>query len=210
MYPRIASDQEAWWAKGAGVRAQLTHLLRGSGSGDVAVSLSAAESAWVAARAAAGAGDGANAKPADEAVRAQAAAVQRRTVTGLYSFLFHSATSGSTQQAVDLTPTTIEAIVPDGAGGFETIPATARRADGTYAIAGVPEGPHWVRLGTLCLDRPGLRRLELRLLRPRRRGLPRQPDADGAEHRQPGAVAGDRCARLGGAAARLLAGDAAH
>lgn len=148
VYPRIASDQEAWWAKGAGVRSNLTHLLRGSGSGDVAVSLSAAESAWVAARAAAGAGDGANAKPADEAVRAQAAAVQRRTVTGLYSFLFHSATSGSTQQAVDLTPTTIEAIVPDGAGGFETIPATARRADGTYAIAGVPEGPHWVRLGT--------------------------------------------------------------
>lgn len=155
MYPRIASDHEAWWAKGAGVRSNLAHLLRGSGSGDVAVSLSAAESAWVAARAADGAGDianakldeGANAKPA-EGVRAQAAAVQRRTVTGLYSFLFHSALSGSTQQPVDLSATTLEAIVPDGAGGFEVIPATARRTDGTYAIAGVPEGPHWVRLGT--------------------------------------------------------------
>lgn len=81
-------------------------------------------------------------------MRALAPAVQRRTVTGLFSFLFHSAAAGSDQPPVDLTATVIVALVPDGAGGFAVIPATARRTNGTYATAGVPEGAHWVRLGT--------------------------------------------------------------
>jgi len=146
---RLAPDQEAYWAKGTGVRPNLAHLLAGGGSG-IAVSLSDGESAWLRARAAEAAAESARAaaaKPAGE-VRSQAAAVQTRTVTGLFSFAFHSATSGTTQQFVDVTGQTVEAIVPDGAGGFTRIPASARRADGTYAITGVPEGPHWVRLGS--------------------------------------------------------------
>jgi len=142
---RLAPDQEAYWAKGAGVRPNLAHLLDGSAGGSTAVSLDAGETAWLRARIAAA---GAEAAKTAGDVRAQAPAVQRRTVTGLYSFLFHSAATGSTQQPVDLTATVVEAVVPDGAGGFEIVPATAKRADGTYAIAGVPEGPHWVRLGT--------------------------------------------------------------
>jgi hypothetical protein len=148
---RLSPDQEAYWASGAGVRANLAHMVSvGAGDG-VAVALDAGESAWLQARAAQARAEGSAAgaaKAASGDIRALAPAVQRRTVTGLFSFLFHSAATGSDQQPLDLTATVIEAFVPDGAGGFAVIPATARRTDGTYAIAGVPEGPHWVRLGT--------------------------------------------------------------
>lgn len=152
LLARLAPDQEAYWAKGAGVRPNLAHLLDSSAGSSTAVSLDAGESAWLRSRIAAGAETVAAAKAGagngSGDVRAQAPAVQRRTVTGLNSFLFHSATTGTTQQPVDLSTTIVEALAPNGAGGFEVIPATARRADGTYTIAGVPEGPHWVRLGT--------------------------------------------------------------
>jgi hypothetical protein len=150
LLARLAPDQEAYWAKGAGVRPNLAHLLDASAGGSTAVSLDAGESAWLRARIAAAGAEVAKAGAANGPgdLRAQAPAVQRRTVTGLNTFLFHSATTGTTQQPVDLTATVIEAIAPNGAGGFEIVPATAKRADGTYTIAGVPEGPHWVRLGT--------------------------------------------------------------
>jgi len=153
---RLAPEQEAYWAKGAGVRPNLAHLLpTGAAPGAAVTALDAGEQAWLRSRALAAADEAsrpptskADAKPADEGVRAQATAVQRRTVTGLYTFLFHSASGGSTQQPLDLSTSVIEALAPNGVGGFEVIPATARRTDGTYAIAGVPEGPHWVRLGS--------------------------------------------------------------
>lgn len=149
MYPRLAPEQEPYWSKGTGVRPNLAHLLQGGAAAGTVVSLSAEEARWLGARAAAApaAVQPPQAAKPGPATRVQATAVQRRTVTGLYSFLFHLA-SGTTQQPIDLSAMKIEAVAPDGAGGFEVIPATARRSDGTYAIAGVPEGPHWVRLGT--------------------------------------------------------------
>lgn len=145
---RLAPDQEAYWAKGSGVRPSLAHLLDSDSGGSAAVSLDAGETAWLRARIAGAVTAKAAGAKGSGGVRALAPAVQRRTVTGLNSFLFHSATTGSTQQPVDLSTTVIEALAPNGAGGFDVIPATAKRADGTYTIAGVPEGPHWVRLGT--------------------------------------------------------------
>lgn len=148
VYLRLAPEQEPYWSKGAGVRPNLAHLLPGGSSTGNVVSLSAAETSWLSMRAAAAGAEAAAAGAAKAAasVRLQAPAVQRRTVTGLYTFLFHTA-AGTTQQPLDLTLTNIAAIAPDGSGGFEVIAATAKRSDGTYAIAGVPEGPHWVRLG---------------------------------------------------------------
>ena len=68
-------------------------------------------------------------------------------MTGLETFVYHSA-AGSQQLAFDQSATTIEAYAPNGSGGFERIVATSRRPDGTYAITGVPEGPHWLRYRT--------------------------------------------------------------
>ncbi|MBI5719333.1 MAG: fibronectin type III domain-containing protein [Burkholderiales bacterium] len=164
-FARISPDQEAYWAKGTGVRPNLAHLLsigaspsRSSSESSPSssagvVALNAGELSWLRQRVAeASAGGqvaqaGASSAEKSSEIRAQAVAVQRRTVTGLQSFIFHSA-AGSVQQPVNLTAGTIEAYAPDGAGGFEQILPSAKRADGTYAIAGVPEGPHWVRLGT--------------------------------------------------------------
>lgn len=144
---RVTPDQEAYWAKGAGVRPNLVHLVEGLGGAGTAVALDAGEAAWLRARAAEAAAGRAVAAKAGHPVQVQAPAVQTRTVTGQYGFNFRTATLGTTREPVNLGGFTIEALAPDGAWGFTTIAASAKRADGTYAIANVPEGPHWVRLG---------------------------------------------------------------
>jgi hypothetical protein len=143
---RASADREAYWAQGAGLRSNLAHLLGPEAAAGSVAALDAGEQAWLRqSLAAAQTKRAAQAQP--EAKRALAAAVQRRTVTGLQSFIFHTA-SASVQQPLDLSASRIEAYAPNSSGGFDLIAATARRADGTYAIAGVPEGPHWVRLGS--------------------------------------------------------------
>lgn len=129
------SDLVPYWATGTEVRANLRHLAT-PGSGATVIALGAAERQEMAGVA--------FSSPQEVAT---AAAVQRRTVTGLSTIIWHKST-GSTQTPLNLTAATIEAYAPDGLGGFELIPATAKRADGTYTIANVPEGPHWVRRGT--------------------------------------------------------------
>ena len=132
---------------GAGVRPNLAHLLHGGATSGPVISVGASEAAAVRQRAAA-----ALREPlASSAVSARAQAMattQRRTVTGLDTTVFHSV-GGSQQLAFDLSDTTIEAYAPNGSGGFERIAATSRRADGTYAITGVPEGPHWLRYSNI-------------------------------------------------------------
>ena len=141
---RLEGEPVAYWVQGAGLRPNLAHLLPTSPGSGTAVALGVGETAWLDQRVAQA--QGSNAKPTTPAAALQAA-VQRRTVTGLQTSIFHRA-SGSDVQPQNLTARVIEAYAPNGLGGFELIPATARRADGTYAINGVPEGPHWVRLGT--------------------------------------------------------------
>jgi len=123
------------------VRPNLAHLFANANTSAPVIALNGAEQAQVQQ-----AGRTAALSVASERKSALAIAVQRRTVTGLSSVVFH-ATSGSVQQADNLTGANIEAIAPDGAGGFERIAATSLRSDGTYAITGVPEGPHWLRFG---------------------------------------------------------------
>jgi len=76
-----------------------------------------------------------------------AVAVQRRTVTGLFSDSYHT-TTGATQLPFDLAGSVVEALAPDGSGGFERIAATSQRPDGSYLITGVPEGGHWVHINS--------------------------------------------------------------
>ena len=130
-----------FWAEDAPVRPSLSHMFSASaGAGATVMALSADETAQV--RSAGGSA------PREQAADLSASvAVQRRTVTGLFSDSFHTAT-GATQQPLDLSSFTVEAIAPDGAGGFERIAATSRRADGTYLVAAVPEGPYWARINS--------------------------------------------------------------
>ncbi len=148
-FKRTSPDREAYWAQGTGVRPNLLHLLGGGTGGSTVVSLSAGETAWVRARAAAAGSEGAGALLAKTGgeVRAQAVAVQTRLVTGLYSFIFHNAAAGTEHHLQDLTTTTVEAIAPNSAGGFDVIAALPGGVPGRYVIE-VPEGPYWARLGT--------------------------------------------------------------
>lgn len=136
-----ADARTPYWASDLGVRPNLAHLFTNANSIAPVITLSGAEQAQVQQ-----AGRVAALAAGTERKGALATAVQRRTVAGLSSIVFHSA-AGSVQQPNNLTGATIEAIAPDGAGGFERIAATSLRSDGTYAITGVPEGPHWLRFG---------------------------------------------------------------
>ena len=143
------AEKGGYWERGAGLRPNLAHLIGAADSPANVQSLSPQEAAWVRERAAAAAtatsGEG-SAKTTPAGATLQAAAVPRRTVTGLQTNIFHTA-AATVLQPLNLTARVIEAFAPNGTGGFEVIPATAKRADGTYTIAGVPEGPHWVHLG---------------------------------------------------------------
>ncbi len=55
--------------------------------------------------------------------------------------------SGETTTPQDLTSTQISALVPDGLGGFSSIPGT-RLANGTFTIPLVPKGEFWFKFGT--------------------------------------------------------------
>ena len=63
-----------------------------------------------------------------------------RTVTGVARDTWISATDRRTLPA-DLAPSSLEALVSDGAGGFASIPGTYA-ADGTFTIPGVPVGDY--------------------------------------------------------------------
>jgi hypothetical protein len=139
-------DKGVFWERGAGLRPNLTHLLSTVADGANVLSLDAGQQAWLRQRAAEAGKETAKAAAA-AAPALQAAATPRRTVTGLQTFIYHTV-AGTTIQPLDLSARVIEAYAPDGAGGFEKILPTAKRSDGTYAIANVPEGPHWVRLTT--------------------------------------------------------------
>jgi hypothetical protein len=147
-------EKGAFWERGAGVRASLAHLLSDASRSGAVQALSAQEAAWVQQRAAQRAAElkttapvEPNAKVGTADAALSATATPKRTLTGLQTVIYHRA-NGTTILPLNLTNRDIEAYVPDGAGGFQRIPATAKRADGTYAIADVPEGPHWIRLGT--------------------------------------------------------------
>lgn len=136
-----------FWAEDAPVRPSLRHMFTAESSTTGPVTaLSADEARQVRAAGALGAGEHAAALPAG-------VAVQRRTVTGLFSDSFHTAT-GATQLPLDLSFDTVEALAPDGSGGFERIAATSRRSDGTYLINAVPEGAHWVRINNTYVWTP--------------------------------------------------------
>jgi len=130
-----ANTPKPFWASDTPVRPSLQHLF-GQGSGGGVVSLSAHEQGLL----------GTAALERRHIAAAPLAAVQRRTVTGLYADTYHT-TRGATTLPLDLSTFTVEALAPDGSGGFERIAATAKRADGSYLITNVPEGGHWVRVG---------------------------------------------------------------
>ena len=143
--PEASAQREApapFWTEDAPIRPSLAHMFAANtGTGGTVISLSADEKQQVQVAAAHQRTEQAMALPS-------AVAVQRRTVTGLYSDSFHT-TAGVTQQPFDLSlGTVVEALAPVAGGGFETIPATAKRADGSYLINGVPEGAHWVHIGS--------------------------------------------------------------
>lgn len=136
-----ASARAPYWVSDAGLRPDLVHWLgNGAESGPI-VSLSASEQAQALAAVLRP-----SAARAQQREPATAVAVQRRTVTGLSSTVYHTPT-GSSELPDDLTGADIEAIAPAAAGGFELIAPSALRNDGTYAITGVPEGGYWLRFG---------------------------------------------------------------
>lgn len=69
-----------------------------------------------------------------------------KNVTGT-RFIRTITNSGMTAAPQDLTTTAIGAFVPDGLGGFTTIPGTGL-ANGTFTIPQVPHGEFWFRFGT--------------------------------------------------------------
>lgn len=78
-----------------------------------------------------------------------ASAVPTRIVTGLRSFSYRQ-DLGTTLQPLDLTAAVIQALVPNAAGGVDTL-AGVGHSDGTFSIPGVPVGGYWLRFGTSYL-----------------------------------------------------------
>jgi hypothetical protein len=74
------------------------------------------------------------------------AATPLRIVTGLRSFTYHQE-NATTLQPLDLTAAVIQALVPNAAGGFDTL-AGVGHADGTFSIPNVPVGNYWLRFGS--------------------------------------------------------------
>jgi len=71
------------------------------------------------------------------------------TVTGSAVYTYWS-DSGSTNQTLDLTQATLNAYVPNGSGGFTTLPVTGT-STGSFGIANVPPGHFWLQDGTRYL-----------------------------------------------------------
>jgi len=137
-----------FWASDVPIRGNLAHLFPAPSGAGTVTGLSADETRQVQATSIRLAIELATDRATKQASALPASvAVQRRTVTGLFSDSFHTAT-GATQLPFDLTGSTVEALAPDGLGDFERIAATSRRADGSYLINGVPEGGHWVHINT--------------------------------------------------------------
>ncbi len=72
-----------------------------------------------------------------------------RIVTGLQSVTYHQETK-TTLQPADLTTATIQAYVPNSAGGFDLVTGVGH-SDGTFSILNVPVGNYWLRFGTQYL-----------------------------------------------------------
>lgn len=72
-----------------------------------------------------------------------------RIVTGLRSFTYHQE-NATLLQPSNLTLTTIQALVPNGAGGFSTLPGVGHD-DGTFSITNVPVGSYWLKFGLTYL-----------------------------------------------------------
>jgi hypothetical protein len=77
----------------------------------------------------------------DAAPEADAGVIQGTTI----NTYINPADAGTTNVAVDLVGSAVEALVPQG-GGLNAISGTGR-ADGSFTITGVPSGPHYVRIG---------------------------------------------------------------
>lgn len=133
-----------FWASDVPIRANLAHLFPAPSVAGTVTGLSADETQKVQAASIRLVIKRAIEKPS---TLPASVAVQRRTVTGLFSDSYHTAT-GATQLPFDLMGSTVEALAPDGLGGFERIAATSQRPDGSYLINGVPEGGHWVHINT--------------------------------------------------------------
>lgn len=74
------------------------------------------------------------------------AVVSRSAVTGSRLITYLTDT-GEVVEPESLAGATIEAILPDGAGGFTVIPGVGA-ADGSFEIPDVPEGAYYLHLGT--------------------------------------------------------------
>jgi hypothetical protein len=72
-----------------------------------------------------------------------------RIVTGLNSYTYHQETK-TTLQPANLTSSTIQALVPNTSGGFDTLTGVGHD-DGTFSILNVPVGNYWLRFGTQYL-----------------------------------------------------------
>lgn len=69
-----------------------------------------------------------------------------RTLTGS-AITSWGRTTGIINEPIDFTSTSVEALVPDGSGGYTTI-AGSGTAAGTFSIAGLPDGPVVLHVGT--------------------------------------------------------------
>lgn len=76
---------------------------------------------------------------------APAATSVPRIVVGLRSTTYHDAVN-TTVQAMDLSTRTIQALVPNASGGFDTYPGQGH-SDGTFSIPNVPSGFYLLQFG---------------------------------------------------------------
>lgn len=72
-----------------------------------------------------------------------------RIVTGLRSITYHQADS-TTLQPFNLSAAVIQALVPNTAGGFDTLTGVGHD-DGTFSIQNVPVGYYWLKFGKTYL-----------------------------------------------------------
>ncbi|HJU82881.1 MAG TPA: hypothetical protein VJ600_01605 [Holophagaceae bacterium] len=135
--PKAAALPEPFWASDAPIRPSVAPLFAAKTATAPAIALTAAEQAALAT-------------PSPAAARiapaVQPLAPQLRIVTGLRSFSYHQDTT-TTLQAFDLSAATIQAMVPNTAGGFDTLTGVGHN-DGTFSIQNVPEGYYWLRFGS--------------------------------------------------------------
>ncbi len=138
--PKALAPAEPFWTSDAPIRPNVAPLFARQTPSGTIVALNAQEVAALSA-------------PHAEAPKAAPAilplAPQLRIVTGLRSFSYHQDNT-TTLQPFDMTLFPIQALVPNAAGGFDTLTGEGH-SDGTFSIQNVPEGYYWLRFGSINL-----------------------------------------------------------